>query len=98
VYARTTPSPLCSVRLRQPPTSAKRDGSAQRADHSTAFDFDTLPAADTQRASELCALDDALNDLGVLDPRQARAITRGARTVAVAIALIVSRRRSRLLG
>jgi RNA polymerase sigma factor (TIGR02999 family) len=54
--------------------SAKRGGTVEHANHSTAVDFDTLPAADTHRASELCALDDALNDLSAFDPRRAQVV------------------------
>lgn len=54
--------------------SAKRGGRMARAEHSTAFDFDQLPAADTDRAAELCALDDALNSLSQLDARRAQVI------------------------
>ena len=45
-----------------------------RVEHSTAFDFDQLPAADTDRAAELCALDDALNSLSQMDSRRAQVI------------------------
>lgn len=54
--------------------SAKRGGGLQRVDHSTAINFDNLPAAETDRAGELCALDDALNALAQKDPRRAQVI------------------------
>jgi RNA polymerase sigma factor (TIGR02999 family) len=54
--------------------SAKRGGRMARVEHSTAFDFDQLPAADTDRAAELCALDDALNNLSQMDSRRAQVI------------------------
>src|SRR5262245_9727125 len=54
--------------------SAKRGGSRQRVEHSTAINFDTFPAAETDRAAELCALDDALNALAQKDPRRAQVI------------------------
>ena len=54
--------------------SAKRGGEMQRVDHSTAVDFDHLPAAGSDRAAELCALDDALSSLSLMDPRRAQVI------------------------
>ena len=54
--------------------SAKRGGGRQRVEHSTAIDFDAFPAPETDRAVELCALDDALNALALQDPRRARVI------------------------
>jgi RNA polymerase sigma factor (TIGR02999 family) len=55
-------------------TSAKRGGELQRVDHSSAIDFDRLPAPGSDRASDLCALDDALNVLTETDPRRAQVI------------------------
>jgi RNA polymerase sigma factor (TIGR02999 family) len=52
----------------------KRGGGLQRVDHSTAVNFDAFPAAGTDRATELCALDDALNALAQKDPRRAQVI------------------------
>ena len=52
----------------------KRGGGAARVDHSTAVDLDQLPAFGSDRASELCALDDALNALARMDPRRAQVI------------------------
>ena len=54
--------------------SVKRGGEMERIDHSTAVDFDRLPAAGSDRATELCALDDALNSLSQVDPRRAQVI------------------------
>jgi RNA polymerase sigma factor (TIGR02999 family) len=54
--------------------SAKRGGGLQRVEHSTAIDFDKLPAAETDRAGEVCALDDALTALAQKDPRRAQVI------------------------
>ena len=54
--------------------STKRGGGMQRVDHSTAVDFDKLPAAGTDRATELCALDDALSALAQQDPRRAQVV------------------------
>ena len=51
-----------------------RGGGAARVDHSTAVDLDQLPAFGSDRASELCALDDALNALARMDPRRAQVI------------------------
>jgi RNA polymerase sigma factor (TIGR02999 family) len=54
--------------------SAKRGGGVVRAEHSTAINFDDLPANDTERATELCALNDALESLGLMDERRARVV------------------------
>jgi RNA polymerase sigma factor (TIGR02999 family) len=54
--------------------SVKRGGQLKRVDHSTAIDFDQLPAAGSDRAAELCALDDALNSLSRMDARRAQVI------------------------
>jgi RNA polymerase sigma factor (TIGR02999 family) len=54
--------------------AAKRGGKLARVNHSTAVDFEQLPAADSERAAELCALDDALNALSQIDPRRAQVI------------------------
>jgi RNA polymerase sigma factor (TIGR02999 family) len=54
--------------------AAKRGGELERADHSKAIDFDQLPAAESDRAEELCALDDALNSLLQMDARRAQVI------------------------
>lgn len=54
--------------------STKRGGGMQRIDHSTAVNFDKLAAPGTDRATELCALDDALGALAQQDPRRAQVI------------------------
>jgi len=51
----------------------KRGGGAERAGHS-AIEFDQLPAPGSDRAAELCALDDALEALARMDPRRAQVI------------------------
>jgi RNA polymerase sigma factor (TIGR02999 family) len=53
--------------------SAKRGGEMARVNPS-AVDFDQLPAAGSDRAMELRALDDALNSLSQMDPRRAQVI------------------------
>lgn len=55
-------------------TSTKRGGHLQRVDHSSALDFDRLPARGSDRADELCALDDALEALARQDSRRAQVI------------------------
>jgi len=54
--------------------STKRGGDMQRVDHASAFDLDRLPAAGTDRADDICALDAALVSLTQKDPRRARVI------------------------
>jgi len=54
--------------------STKRGGGLKRVDPTTTTNLDGLPAAGTDRAAEMCALDDALNTLARLDPRRARVI------------------------
>jgi RNA polymerase sigma factor (TIGR02999 family) len=54
--------------------SAKRGGHLERVQHSSAVDFDRLPATGTDRAMEFCALDEALNSLSQIDPRRAQVI------------------------
>jgi RNA polymerase sigma factor (TIGR02999 family) len=54
--------------------SANRGGGLQRVEHSTGINFDKFPAAETDRAAELCALDDALSALAQKDPRRAQVI------------------------
>lgn len=54
--------------------STKRGGRMTRVEHSTAVDFDQLAAAGSDRATQLCALDDALNSLSRMDPRRAKVI------------------------
>jgi RNA polymerase sigma factor (TIGR02999 family) len=52
----------------------KRGGGAPRADRSTAFDLDRLPASGSDAAQTLCDLDDALAALARLDPRRAQVV------------------------
>jgi len=54
--------------------AAKRGGGALRAEHSPAVDLDRIPAAQSESAEMLCALDDALESLAGLEPRRARVI------------------------
>jgi RNA polymerase sigma factor (TIGR02999 family) len=54
--------------------AAKRGGHAKQVEHSTAFDFDRLPAVDSDPSAQVCALDDALDALARLDPRRAQVI------------------------
>jgi len=54
--------------------SAKRGGGMARVEHSTAVDFDAMPATPRDRATELCALDDALDALAHMDARRAQVI------------------------
>jgi len=55
-------------------TSTKRGGDMQRVEHTSAADLDALPAANTNRAVEMCALDDALSALAKREPRRAQVI------------------------
>ena len=50
----------------------KRGGAAR--EHSSAIDFDRMPSADSDRASSLCALEDALETLAQFDARRAKVI------------------------
>jgi RNA polymerase sigma factor (TIGR02999 family) len=54
--------------------STKRGGAMARVDHSTPVDFDQLAATAVERATELCALDDALQTLASIDSRRAQVI------------------------
>lgn len=53
--------------------AAKRGGGMARVEHQ-AVDMETIPAPRADRASELCALDDALDALGGMDARRAQVI------------------------
>ncbi len=55
-------------------TASKRGGAAPRPEHASAIDLDQIPAAHSQAAVMLCALDDALESLAQLDPRRAKVI------------------------
>ena len=50
----------------------KRGGQVDRAEHSTAIDFDELPGA--EMGAQVCALDAALDALALIDPRRAQVI------------------------
>jgi RNA polymerase sigma factor (TIGR02999 family) len=54
--------------------ATKRGGGFQRADHSTPIDLDQVADTSTDRAGEICALDDALIELAKMDPRRAQVI------------------------
>jgi len=54
--------------------SQKRGGGAQRVEHSSTVDLDQFPMADSEAASSICALDDALESLARIDPRRAKVI------------------------
>ena len=54
--------------------SSKRGGEMRRVDRASGFDLDRLPAADTARANEICALDAALTTLSQLDARRSQVI------------------------
>jgi RNA polymerase sigma factor (TIGR02999 family) len=52
----------------------KRGGQVDRAAHSTAIDLDQLPNPASETSAQVCALDDALNNLAEIDPRRAHVI------------------------
>jgi RNA polymerase sigma factor (TIGR02999 family) len=54
--------------------SAKRGGGMQRVEHTSVLNLDVLPGANTNRAVEMCALDDALSALAKREPRRAQVI------------------------
>jgi RNA polymerase sigma factor (TIGR02999 family) len=54
--------------------ATKRGGGMQRVDPSTTRGLDGLPAAATERALEVCALDDALEALARREPRRVQVI------------------------
>jgi RNA polymerase sigma factor (TIGR02999 family) len=54
--------------------AAKRGGDVVRDEHSSAVDLDQIPSADSDAATSLCALDDALENLALIDPRRAKVI------------------------
>ena len=54
--------------------ASKRGGAVRRAENSSAIDLDQIPAAGSDAASSLCALDDALESLGRIDPRRAKVV------------------------
>src|SRR5262245_10892034 len=52
--------------------SAKRGGKMARADHSEAIDFEQLPAAGSDRATDLWARDGAVDIIGQMEPRRVK--------------------------
>ena len=52
----------------------KRGGQVERVAHASAIDLDQLAAPDTQISAQICALDEALNALALIDPRRAQVI------------------------
>ena len=54
--------------------STRRGGHLQRVEETTASPLDSLPATGTDRAAEICALDDALDALATQEPRRAKVI------------------------
>jgi RNA polymerase sigma factor (TIGR02999 family) len=54
--------------------STKRGGGLQRVDYPSDANLDRLPAAGNDRATEIRALDDALNTLARSEPRRAQVI------------------------
>jgi RNA polymerase sigma factor (TIGR02999 family) len=53
----------------------KRGGAVERLDRRAGgVDLDAMPAPGSDRATEVCALDDALDGLARMDPRRARVI------------------------
>ena len=54
--------------------SAKRGGDLQKVEETPALNLDSLPAIGTDRAAEICALDDALDALAKREPRRAKVI------------------------
>jgi RNA polymerase sigma factor (TIGR02999 family) len=54
--------------------AVRRGGEWKRVEHVTPLDFDRLPAAGSNKAIALCALDDALDTLAQMDPRRAEVI------------------------
>ena len=53
----------------------RRGGDMERADKGpSGFDLDRLPAPETDRAVEVCALDELLDALARMDPRRAKVI------------------------
>jgi RNA polymerase sigma factor (TIGR02999 family) len=54
--------------------ATKRGGQADRAEHTTAVNLDSLPAPGIEMSAQVCALDEALDALAQLDPRRAHVI------------------------
>jgi len=54
--------------------ATKRGGQVDRAEHSTAINLDRLPDPASEISAQVCALDEALNLLAQIGPRQAQVI------------------------
>ena len=54
--------------------ATKRGGQVDRAEHSTAINLDRLPDPASEISAQVCALDEALNMLAQIGPRQAQVI------------------------
>ena len=54
--------------------TTKRGGGVERVEHSTAIDFDAMASPQSERAEQLCALDDALAALASVDSRRAQVV------------------------
>ena len=54
--------------------TAKRGGDLQKVEESPGLNLDSLPAVGTDRADEMCALNDALDALAKREPRRAQVI------------------------
>ena len=54
--------------------STKRGGHLQRLEETTALTLDALPATGTDRAADICALNDGLDALAKGEPRRAKVI------------------------
>jgi RNA polymerase sigma factor (TIGR02999 family) len=54
--------------------SAKHGGHLHKVEETPAATLDSLPAPGTSRATEICALDDALDALAVREPRRAKVV------------------------
>jgi RNA polymerase sigma factor (TIGR02999 family) len=54
--------------------TGKRGGGFERVAHSTAADLDAIASRQSQRASQMCGLDDALEALTRIDPRRAQVV------------------------
>jgi RNA polymerase sigma factor (TIGR02999 family) len=54
--------------------TTKRGGGQTRVDHADSSALEGLPAFSTERAADICALDDALASLARVDPRRAHVV------------------------
>ena len=54
--------------------ATKRGGEMQRVDPSSRLNLDSLPAPGTERALEICALDDSLKAMAQKEPRRAQVV------------------------